>query len=330
MYDRDDYEERERGYRRRDERYGREGGYGSGREWEREDAFIVQRSQYGPQGRQEWGREGGVGRGDIGPQSYGRADVERERGWSRGGGGFDEGFRGRREWHDGDDVEPGTGETMYRPGMMRTSSHSETEYARGPERGTFQRGFWGQGGAGGEQFGGQPFGREYGRGEDLYREGDLTREGRQITSRQQGMRGPFTGRGPKGYQRSDDRIREDICEVLMQHGEIDASEVEIEVQNGEVTLRGTVEDRRQKRLIEDVLEEVSGVRDVQNQLRVQQGAFGGQGQFGQSGQVGGQQTIPAAGQVEQRTQMATGTTGSGEFGREAERAGTNARGSRGR
>ena len=326
MYDRGDYDERERGYRRGEERYGREGGYGRGRDWEREDAFIVQRSEHGPQGRQEWGREGGSGRGDFGPQGYGRPGFERERGWSQGGygrqGGFDEEFRGRREQdYDRGDFEEGAGEMMYRPGMMRTSSHSETEYARGPERGTFQRGFWGQGGAGGERFSGQQVGREYGRGEDLYREGGLSREGRQIMSRQQGMRGPFSGRGPKGYQRSDDRIREDICEVLMQHGEIDASEVEVEVQNGEVTLRGTVEDRRQKRLIEDVLEEVSGVRDVQNQLRVQQ-------QQGQSGQYGGQQTIPAGGQVDQRTQMATGTTGSGEFGREAERVGTNARGAR--
>ena len=82
-------------------------------------------------------------------------------------------------------------------------------------------------------------------------------------------RGPHSGRGPKGYRRGDDRIREDICEVLYQHGEIDASEIEVQVQDGEVTLTGTVEDRWQKRAVEDALEQISGVRDVHNRLRVQ-------------------------------------------------------------
>lgn len=39
-------------------------------------------------------------------------------------------------------------------------------------------------------------------------------------------------RGPKGYARSDDRIREDICETLSQDQRIDVSEVSINVQSG--------------------------------------------------------------------------------------------------
>src|SRR5215471_11804457 len=55
---------------------------------------------------------------------------------------------------------------------------------------------------------------------------------------QQGQEGYFgggqhTGRGPKGYQRSDERIREDICERLTQHSAIDAGEIEVEVKNCE-------------------------------------------------------------------------------------------------
>jgi osmotically-inducible protein OsmY len=82
--------------------------------------------------------------------------------------------------------------------------------------------------------------------------------------------GRYSGRGPKGWQRSDDRIREDVNERLTDHPDVDASEIEVQVNNGEVTLSGTVEERRAKRLAEDIAESVSGVREVHNQLRVQQ------------------------------------------------------------
>jgi len=90
--------------------------------------------------------------------------------------------------------------------------------------------------------------------------------------------GPFTGRGPRGYQRSDDRIKEDVCDRLTQHGQIDASDVEVGVENCEVTLSGTVDSREAKRRAEDVADSVQGVREVHNQLRVQQGQQGEQGQ----------------------------------------------------
>lgn len=81
--------------------------------------------------------------------------------------------------------------------------------------------------------------------------------------------GPHSGIGPKGYRRSKDRVRDEICERLEQHGQIDASDIEIDVQDdGEVKLTGTVERRDIKRLVEDVAESVFGVHDVQNQIRV--------------------------------------------------------------
>jgi osmotically-inducible protein OsmY len=76
------------------------------------------------------------------------------------------------------------------------------------------------------------------------------------------------GRGPKGYRRSDERIHEDVCDCLTDHPEVDASEIEVEVHHGEVTLAGTVESRYAKRLAEDIAEAVSGVHDVHNRLRV--------------------------------------------------------------
>ena len=80
--------------------------------------------------------------------------------------------------------------------------------------------------------------------------------------------GPYAGRGPRGYQRSDDRIREEINERLTAHGLIDATDVECQVVNGEVTLTGFVDSRGAKRAAEDLAEDVYGVRDVHNQLRV--------------------------------------------------------------
>jgi len=85
----------------------------------------------------------------------------------------------------------------------------------------------------------------------------------------------FAGRGPKGYRRPDARIEEDVCEALTRHPDIDASDIEVRVQNGEVTLSGTVDERRDKRLAEDITEWVSGVADVHNELRVKRGLTGG-------------------------------------------------------
>jgi hypothetical protein len=77
------------------------------------------------------------------------------------------------------------------------------------------------------------------------------------------------GRGPKGWQRSDERIREDVNERLTDDPHVDASEMEVRVDGGEVTLDGIVETRAMKRRAEDVVHAVSGVKDVHNRLRVQ-------------------------------------------------------------
>jgi hypothetical protein len=82
------------------------------------------------------------------------------------------------------------------------------------------------------------------------------------------MRGPHAGKGPKGYKRSDERIREDVCERLTDHHEVDASDIEVAVESGEVTLTGTVGARHDKLMAEHVAEAVSGVIDIHNQIRV--------------------------------------------------------------
>jgi osmotically-inducible protein OsmY len=76
------------------------------------------------------------------------------------------------------------------------------------------------------------------------------------------------GRGPKNYRRPDERIEEEINERLERDPEIDATDIEVTVKDGEVTLSGTVESRRVKRLAEDLVDDVYGVKDVQNRLRM--------------------------------------------------------------
>jgi osmotically-inducible protein OsmY len=76
----------------------------------------------------------------------------------------------------------------------------------------------------------------------------------------------YAGRGPKGYFPSDERIREDVCELLARDPLIDASDIEVTVLEGVVNLKGRVNSRQTKRLSELTIENLPGVVDVINQL----------------------------------------------------------------
>ena len=147
------------------------------------------------------------------------------------------------------------GEPTNRPSYDRGEERGQ--YG-GPNRGNSQYG--GQYGQPRGQYGGQYEGQygggQYGGGPGSYY-GGLGGFGEQ---------GRYAGRGPKSWQRSDDRIKEDVNERLTEHPQIDATEIDIQVRNGEVTVSGSVEDRRIKRMVEDLIEGVSGVKEVHNQF----------------------------------------------------------------
>lgn len=96
------------------------------------------------------------------------------------------------------------------------------------------------------------------------------------------------GRGPKGYQRSDERINDEVHQRLTDDHWLDATEINCTVANGEVTLTGTVESREAKHRAERIVEDLSGVKHVQNNLRIQPGGYGasagGQSATGSYGQ----------------------------------------------
>jgi BON domain-containing protein len=219
-------------------------------------------------GRRQFGRE-------FEPGGYGR---ERGQGGSPGYGG--RGFSGESGGYGSQGYGYGSeSRSLNDPSRTGSREFGPGSYGRGYE-GTDRESGWGGSmsgyGSSSQRFSGpsstgsrgQEFGGGYGysgfgssSGYSGYSEGQFGTGSR--------TRGRYTGRGPKNYTRSDDRIREDVSDRLEQHGEIDATEIEVRVENGEVTLEGTVEDRRMKRLAEDVVEDCPGVKQVHNRIRVQ-------------------------------------------------------------
>jgi hypothetical protein len=92
----------------------------------------------------------------------------------------------------------------------------------------------------------------------------------------QGQVTDYSGRGPRSGGRSDARILEDVCQELERNSEVDASEIEVDCRDGEVTLQGWVHDRNQKRVAEWIADGIRGVKDVHNRLRVQEPSRTGQ------------------------------------------------------
>ncbi|HYQ30517.1 MAG TPA: BON domain-containing protein, partial [Polyangiaceae bacterium] len=79
------------------------------------------------------------------------------------------------------------------------------------------------------------------------------------------------GKAPKNATRADSRVRDDVCDALTYRGDLDATDIDVTVHNGEVTLEGTVQTRSMKHHAENLADEVTGVKDVHNHLRVTTG-----------------------------------------------------------
>jgi hypothetical protein len=187
---------------------------------------------------------------------------------------------GNRETDDwgfqrgGDDTRSLTGEAS---GRWRGHQFS------GPHTGGQYGGQYGGGQYGGSQYGSQSGGQRSGNtyGGDYPARQQFFEHGPQQSGswgepygRPMRGTGRFAGKGPKGYQRSDERIREDISDRLTDDGDIDPSDIEVMVAQGEVTLLGSVESRQVRRAVEDLVEFVPGVRDIRNELKVARGGDG--------------------------------------------------------
>jgi hypothetical protein len=117
-----------------------------------------------------------------------------------------------------------------------------------------------------------PAARGFGDGPRGY-EGEHGRFGQQLSDAGRRLLGKVRRivRNPKNYKRSDERIREDVCDRLSVSDEVDPVDIEVMVENGEVTLTGSVETRQMKFIAEETADDVPGVHEVHNQLRVPRG-----------------------------------------------------------
>jgi osmotically-inducible protein OsmY len=237
------------------ERHGRYGGEGTS--IERRDDFVYRRRRSGDV------REG------YEPRRFDESDAGEYR------GGWEDPARrdvgpGSREEYSRWSSAPRRGQQYEYPTERHEPSHRHTRYSGGISE---PFGYVGMSGGFGGQYGeqgqhGEPnIGRDsFGSGYGAHPAGQYS--GYAATMEEQRRRGLHSGRGPKNYRRSDERIREDVSDRLQEDDQVDASEMEVHVKDGIVTLTGTVNSRTEKRLAEDCCERIAGVKDVLNQLRV--------------------------------------------------------------
>lgn len=253
----------------------------SGRELERgeEGEFGEYRGEARGNWRSEGGRDygdarSGRGEGESSSRPYGGYESSggRSGGYGGGYGGVGEGGSYGGRGSSSSDSMPGRSDQFYADRSSR-GWQSGSQSGRGSRSGQDWRGgSWDTYGTGSPSMSSGYQGSSFESGSHSrgdqggYSSGGRSWSSSGSMSSERG--GEHRGKGPKGYKRSDDRIREDVSEELKEHGDVDASDIEIEVHDGDVTLRGEVRTRREKRLAEECIEGVAGVQDVQNQLRV--------------------------------------------------------------
>lgn len=277
-------------YRNQSERQSGEGGWGRPT---RQDEQFRDDSQRGQQGEQSWrdqqsNRSSGdrwaqeareydptqsdyAQRGDYsqsgGNAGGGSSAYDRQRGSSQGGGYGRQGYG-----------PSGGGSQGYSQGGY--GSHGggyENQGRYRSEGGNYGAGRYGSGNAGGS----------YGRGAPLIPERQYDRDDRGLFERasdevmswfgdddaarrrKMDSREDHSGRGPSGYIRSSERLIEDANERLTRDPYIDARNIKVSCQDNEMTLEGTVDSRSAKRRAEDIVEDISGLKHVQNNLRVE-------------------------------------------------------------
>ncbi len=265
--ERGEYDRFGQGYDQMNRGYGQDPGSGYG-----EGGYYGQGRRGGGRGQGSEGRNRpgyGFGMPSYGPQSqFGQGTSQQSQfpqqgygqgGWQQGPDDWDQGFGQQGQYGGAGGYGQGFGSgQQFGQGFGQQGQYGRggVEQARygGPSQGYGQQGY-------GQQ-------SQFGQGQGHWDQSQWG-QGRSAQGQFGQGQGQFRGAGPKGYQRSDDRIREDVSDELEQHGSLDAHEIDVSVAQGIVTLRGTVPDRSMKRMAEDCVESCQGVKDVRNELRVE-------------------------------------------------------------
>lgn len=191
------------------------------------------------------------------PGSYGGGSDWPDEVWS-GEGPLDEGWIGQAR---------GYGSSPYGQRAYRQGPYGPRREESGYAHGEFGRDLYGQDLYGWTEYDepryvGSLYRGER-RGEEMYREHEWQRskEPPHLLER-------VFARGPKGYTRSDERIKEDVSEQLWRADHIDSSEVSVTVGDGVVALSGTVPERWMRLELESIADNCMGVQDIDNNIRV--------------------------------------------------------------
>ena len=252
----------------RERREGSRGGRDEGRLEQRgQGQERMETDDYRQRGRDDGGEEhwsrnqqGGQGQHQQYSQTYGQGQY-----------GGNQGYGQERYGNQGYGNQERYGNQGY-DGQGQYGSQGGFSGGQGPYGGG-QYGYGNQG----QQYGGNQYGYGYGNQAQQYgnqyegqpgRFGGNSQYERGRGQSQGQSHGQFRGKGPKDWTRSDERIREEVCELLADADEVDASEITVKVENGEVTLEGTVDSRRTKREAEEIACRARGAKDCQNHLRV--------------------------------------------------------------
>lgn len=322
-----DYDDRYRSdtYRRDEERSRRGGDYG-GRD------YGSYSSSSGMGGRDP--RDHDRGRRDLGDYSRGMRDDMRDfrddRGSGSGYGAWEGRDYGRNEGRD-DQAGRGYGSREDRArdyyGARGTYSGSEDRRGGYGERYGREAGGYNYAGGRSDTYGEGGRGWRGGSAEDR---GFFSRAGDEIASwfgsdeaERRRERDAYAGdegaqhhrgRGPRNYTRSDSRIVEDVNDRLTDDFRLDASDIDVSATNGEVTLSGQVNSRQDKRRAEDLAESVSGVRHVQNNLRIRDRGSWAEGMTTSGGRISSTDAATATGSRTGSSTTGTGTAGTGPAG----------------
>ncbi|MGP3696330.1 BON domain-containing protein [Rhodobacter sp. NSM] len=262
----------------RDEGYRDRGGMRASRD-ERERYRDRFDARYQDRGQED----DGSGSRDRGPASRG---MDAASGYGFGAAGFDPRDRdAHRGGYGAQERDYGRGYDPY--SERRPQDEQSWSYGRQSGRG------WDQRGRGhGERFGHPSDERGF-----MERAADEVRSWMGDDDASRRREADHRGKGPRGYQRSDERIHDDVNDRLSEDPRLDASDIEVSVASGEVTLSGQVSSKMEKRRAEDCTDSVSGVRHVQNNLRVRDGtgASGSGGSTFGAGSSGGSDTDSGGG-----------------------------------
>lgn len=228
-----------------------------------------------------WQSGGEFDQGNDRTDSYQRDD------FSRAGSGYRGDTSSLDDYDRQGTTRYGRRETTH--SYFRPDDYGGQDYTRGYSSGGYGSGGYGQRSYGGSSYGASSYGANmYDRGGsghipprqyDRDERGFFDRASDEVMSwfgdddaarrRKMDHREDHRGRGPANYARSNERLLEDACERLTRDPLIDASKINVSCADNEVTLDGTVSNRSAKRRAEDIVEDISGVKHVQNNLRVE-------------------------------------------------------------